>query len=159
MYIIDTCVIISRAINGLEETVFTVKEVIDEAKDSLSNIIVNSLIDSEKITVLEPSENSIKKVRTLSEKNNLNLSDTDVKVSALALDYKKKSVLLTDDYSIQNIASMLGIMYSEVNQEGIKNILEFKFRCTGCKKVFDKAIEVCDDCGSELKRVAINIEP
>jgi len=80
-----------------------------------------------------------------------NLSKVDIDV--LALTYHLKAILLTDDYSMQNVAKEMGIEYKGVLQEGIKEKFHWKYRCKSCGRYFDEYVEVCPICGGEIKRV------
>ena len=79
------------------------------------------------------------------------LSSTDVDILAKALEYKESAVLLTDDYAVQNVASLLGIDVMPVAQKNISDILVWEKQCVGCRKRFDKG-EICPVCGSLLKK-------
>ncbi|MBN2488702.1 MAG: NOB1 family endonuclease [Methanosarcinaceae archaeon] len=79
------------------------------------------------------------------------LSSTDVDILAKALEYKDSAVLLTDDYAVQNVASLLGIEVKPVAQKNISDILVWEKQCIGCRKRFDKG-EICSVCGSLLKK-------
>ncbi|MDY0385548.1 MAG: DNA-binding protein [Methanolobus sp.] len=79
------------------------------------------------------------------------LSLTDIDILAKALEYKESSVLLTDDYAVQNVARVLGIEVKPVAQKKIKDVLVWQKECVGCRKRFDRG-EVCPVCGSALKK-------
>jgi UPF0271 protein len=77
------------------------------------------------------------------------LSPTDIKVLALALDLN--ATILTDDYSIQNLAVELGLTYKPVAEAGISEKIYWKYRCKGCSKYWDEPYIHCPICGSSLK--------
>jgi UPF0271 protein len=77
------------------------------------------------------------------------LSPTDIEVLALAIDLKAR--LLTDDYSIQNLARTLGVDHSGVGLRGIREVMHWRYRCTGCRKVWDENHPDCPVCGSPLR--------
>lgn len=81
------------------------------------------------------------------------LSRTDLEVLALAKDVG--GVIVTDDYSIQNVAATIKLAFEPAGHEtGITEILKWEYRCRGCgKKYPDGAKEDCDVCGSEIKAV------
>jgi UPF0271 protein len=79
------------------------------------------------------------------------MSSTDVDILAKALEYKESGVLLTDDYAVQNVASLLGIDVKPVAQKNISDLLVWEKQCVGCRKRFDKG-EICPVCGSPLKK-------
>lgn len=107
----------------------------------------------ELLKVSPPSTASLEAVRKAAEStgDDARLSPVDMEVLALALDLK--AVLLTDDYSIQNLARVLHVPYQGVGLKGIKEVLEWKYRCKGCGKLFDKNQPDCPICGSELRSV------
>jgi len=59
--------------------------------------------------------------------------------------------LLSDDYSIQNLARVMGVPCRGVDQKGISKVFEWQAKCKGCGKVFSADVRVCDVCGSETK--------
>jgi UPF0271 protein len=105
----------------------------------------------ELLKVSEPTTSSLNKVRRSASRtgDSTRLSPTDAEVLALAMDLE--AVLLTDDYSIQNLAAYLGIPYRPVGLEGIKDLRRWRWRCLGCGKVFEEEMPDCPVCGSKLK--------
>ncbi|HNU36464.1 MAG TPA: PIN domain-containing protein [Methanomassiliicoccales archaeon] len=77
------------------------------------------------------------------------LSRTDMEVLGLALELK--AAVATDDYSIQNLASVLGIEYMPMNMKGITKVVRWNYLCTGCGKVFKEPQPDCPVCGSPLR--------
>jgi UPF0271 protein len=79
------------------------------------------------------------------------LSATDIDVLAKALEYGKDAVLLTDDYAVQNTASVLGIRVMPVVQKKIRDVLEWEKECFGCRRRFPNG-DICPVCGSQLNK-------
>jgi UPF0271 protein len=77
------------------------------------------------------------------------LSRTDTEILALALELK--AAVATDDYSIQNLASVLGVEYMPMNMKGITKVVRWNYLCTGCGKVFKEPQPDCPVCGSPLR--------
>jgi UPF0271 protein len=77
------------------------------------------------------------------------VSEADLEILSLALELR--AILLTDDYSIQNIATKLGVEYKGISQEGIEKTIRWRNRCKGCGRYWEKMHESCPVCGSELK--------
>ncbi len=104
-----------------------------------------------RIRVLSPSKRSLVTVMSESEKtgDSRRLSSTDKEVLALSLELGYE--LVTDDYSLQNLASVLGIPFRGLNQKGISTVVSWESRCTGCGKVFGADVEECDICGKPTK--------
>ncbi len=155
MYIIDTSVIICGAFSYIEGEKITIKEVIDESKDYKSKAVIDTALMQNDIILKTPTQSSINKIKTKLKEISCNISDTDTKLLALTLDHKNKAILLTDDYSIQNVAKFLNLKFSSVREEGIKDIIKWKFECIGCRKVYEKNYNNCLDCGSKLRRITI----
>ena len=104
-----------------------------------------------RIRVLSPGKHSLTTVISEGERTGdaRRLSATDKEVLALALELGYE--LVTDDYSVQNLASALGVRFRGVEQEGIARVISWKSKCVGCGKIFDAEIRECDVCGSPTK--------
>lgn len=77
------------------------------------------------------------------------LSDVDMTVLALAIDVS--GTILTDDYSIQNVAKTLNIDYKPVGMQGIKKVEKWNYRCVGCGKWYKESMKECPICGHLLR--------
>lgn len=77
------------------------------------------------------------------------LSETDIGLVALTLELG--GVLLTDDYSMQNVARILGMEYRSVALDGIKRVEKWYFRCRYCGKYHEEKYPDCPVCGGPLK--------
>lgn len=109
------------------------------------------LLMATRVRVSSPSEKSLRRVKEESEMtgDSRRLSDTDKELLALALDLGYE--LMTDDYSIQNVAKSMGIPVRGMDQKGIAEIFEWQAKCKGCGKLFPADVRVCDVCGSETR--------
>jgi UPF0271 protein len=78
------------------------------------------------------------------------LSDADRSLLALALD--QKAILVTDDFTMLDVASRIGVNSQTVNTEGISDTKKFQPRCTGCGRWFDapQKRDECPVCGSPV---------
>ncbi|HIH97495.1 MAG TPA: nucleic acid-binding protein [Thermoplasmata archaeon] len=109
--------------------------------------------------VMKPSLEALSEIEKSSLKTGdvSRLSNADKEVLALTLDLKRKKnlsvTILSDDYSIQNLAEELNLPYQAVSQRGIKEKFEWIYRCTGCRRRFDKKYNECPYCGSRLRQV------
>lgn len=127
---------------------YTVKECIEEVKDKDSR---NALqIYLEKLNVLEPSEESVRKVREAARKLGERLSEADVKVVALALDLG--ATVLSDDYGVLNVAKYLGLDARPVRTKGIEGNVEWVNYCPFCKVEYPPEVKVCPRCGAKVVR-------
>jgi UPF0271 protein len=110
-----------------------------------------ALLLATRVRVLSPSKASLAKVIEASGNSgdSRRLSSTDKEILALALDIGYE--LVTDDYSVQNVAAIIGIPCSGLDQKGISRVIVWESRCVGCGKRFPAATEECDVCGSPTK--------
>jgi len=69
----------------------------------------------------------------------------------VALAHELRAAIATDDYSIQNLCTKLGLAYLPVMQPGITETVHWRYRCTGCGRVWDAWHEECPDCGARVK--------
>jgi UPF0271 protein len=77
------------------------------------------------------------------------LSPVDLTVIALGLDLD--GVVYSDDYSIENVWTRLGIQYRPVGTGGIKKVEKWNYQCIGCKKWFKEKQDECPICGSPMR--------
>ena len=79
------------------------------------------------------------------------LSPADAELLALALE--RGATVVTDDYAIQNVASVLEVAYAAVMQSGIQDVVLWGFRCSGCGKSYDTSPGECPVCGASVRPV------
>jgi len=105
------------------------------------------------LEVAEPSPEAVAAIKRAAAGtgDDRRLSATDVEVLALA--YELKAVLWSDDYSVQNLARVAGVECRGVGLKGITEVRKWKYRCVGCRKVWDEDHPDCPICGSALKSV------
>lgn len=77
------------------------------------------------------------------------LSPVDLTVLALALD--TGGTIMTDDYSIQNVARSMGMPYRAVGTSGITKKYKWNYKCIGCGKWFKERSDECPICGSPMR--------
>jgi UPF0271 protein len=142
VYVIDSPAIFLRKIHG---KAVTVPEVADEVIDEESRLYFSL----RNVRVEEAVEPYISRVIDTAKKTGdiHKLSVTDIKVLAKALELSD-SVIVTDDYSIQNVARVLGIGVEAVTQPGISKAFKWVKICRGCGRRVDG--DVCPVCGSEI---------
>jgi UPF0271 protein len=147
-YIIDTSAILSGKLNISENNYIYPDSVINEIKNgSLENIL-----EAADIKTYRPESKFIKKARdaAIQTGDYHVLSATDFDVIALAIEFN--GIIVTDDYAIQNVAQYCGIEYTGGGISGIKKNIIWKYRCTGCHKVYNKYMKICPVCGHEVRR-------
>ena len=138
----------------------TVPKVKEEIKrNSILLLRFEVAIDTGKIEVKPPFEKYKTKVKNIADKmGELHLlSETDLDVLAVALELEIdgfKPQIVTDDYSIQNVASQMKIEFIPLTTKGIHKILEWIRYCPGCYKKFlsNYKLVSCSICGTKLKR-------
>ncbi|WP_457557753.1 NOB1 family endonuclease [Candidatus Harpocratesius sp.] len=140
----------------------TTPEIIEEAKKNRnSSQILSVAFLQERIHVQSPTLSSIEFIK---EQAKLSgdigaLSDPDISILSLAYDIinftpNASVTLLSDDYSIQNTASFIGITFQPLHQMGIKEKIVWEVYCPNCFRKFppDKLKSFCPVCGGKLKR-------
>lgn len=106
------------------------------------------LLLATRVRVSSPSRRSLSRVESEASRtgDSTRLSDTDKEILALAMELGYE--LLTDDYSIQNLASALGVPYRAFDQKGITRVIHWESKCTGCGKILGHDVKECDVCGA-----------
>lgn len=162
LYILDA----SGIINGFYSrdslnlmTSSTVREIKDiNTEIMLNNCINEGIIKIEDVYYADDEE--INEV-LMSSGDLMRLSQTDKDIIALALKYKREGndvITVTDDYSVQNALKLLNLKFKSVRTKGIKNTIQWKKLCKGCRKEYpsDTKVEDCEICGSPLIRKRMN---
>ena len=138
----------------------TVPAVEEEIKrNSMVKMRFEMAVESGKVKVKMPSPQSMVAAQASAGKvgDAYKLSEADMQLLALATELKAEGYLpqiVTDDYSIQNVAKQLGIEFSARATHGIKRMLEWIRYCPACHKQYpaDSKFKECQVCGTELKR-------
>lgn len=147
-YIIDTSAILSGKLNISEKNYIFPYSVVNEIKKGS----LEKILEVADINIRNPSTEYVKKAKEAAIKTgdyNV-LSSTDIDVIALAMEFK--GIIVTDDYAIQNVAGYSGIEYMGSGIKEIKKNIIWKYRCTGCHKIYNEYIKICPVCGHEIKR-------
>ncbi|MDI6820507.1 MAG: hypothetical protein QMC89_06365 [Candidatus Hodarchaeaceae archaeon] len=156
IYILDTSAVIAGFVPGLADVEqVTVQEVLDEARDLCSKLELETAVVAGKVAVAEPSRSAMAEVSKKVGQTGDRISETDAKLLALALDLRQagdEPKLVTDDYSIQNLARLFGISYRRVAMPGISEVLTWEMVCPACGRVYRATISQCEACGSSLVR-------
>jgi UPF0271 protein len=145
---------------SLSEEQVTVPKVEEEIrKNSMILVRFKTALENGKLKVKAPSEEFLNKVKASSTKvgDSFLLSETDKQLLALALELKATGYapqIVTDDYSIQNVATQLGIEFLALATFGIKRLLEWIRYCPACHREYPAncSSKECLVCGTELKR-------
>ena len=167
IFVIDTSAIFNRIQYAAEDIQLVTTPLLEkEMRQKGLKETVDMLLSAQKLRILEPTQTSLRKVREVAKQlGDLdNLSDPDLDLLALALDLTTQnghSVLITDDYSIQNVAQSLSLEFRGTNQPGIREVIQWETYCSACgHKAPDLSKdEPCPVCGTHLKRRAIKKKP
>lgn len=152
MYILDTSFFLSGMDpSSVEAECAITPEVRKEVEKGLPARKMDYYLESGLVRIIAPTEESIR--RAMEEASitgdEHRLSKADISVIALALELKGK--IITDDYSIQNVAKKMGIEYFPLNERGINEVWRWRYRCTGCGRFFEEYHDSCPVCGMPLK--------
>lgn len=138
---------------------YTTPEVIHEVKKLHTRIKIEGMVESKVLKIRSPEESYYKYLEKVSLKmgEKQALSKTDKSLLALAIMFiheKKDPIIISDDYSIQNISTKLGIESKGLSSKGIKKVIEWRIYCPGCKKKYEKTSvdRTCLICGTQLMR-------
>ena len=158
VFIIDTSAILSgKPINLGNATMFTVPGVSEELKPGGRDYRTFQFLLEKGLSIRSPSKESRDTIqKTAEETGDVNrLSSADIEILALALDIDNdednEAIILTDDYSIQNVASAQNIKYQSFSQRGIIKKFKWLSRCPGCGKQFKESVKICPICGTETR--------
>ena len=119
-----------------------------------------ALLDIMGLVFCQPNQDSIDLTLDAAKQSGdiSGISETDLALVSLALE--RSAPLITDDYRMQNIATLLGIEWQGVSQVGISAVWSWSLICSGCGIKFDapestnvkrKQYGDCRDCGSALR--------
>ena len=109
-----------------------------------------------------PSSESVQESTAIARKTGDldGLSETDLHLLALAIELGGH--MHTDDYRLQNLCNSVGVSWSPVVSEGIKETWNWEIRCIGCgtsvvgaekTRPASEEIGACAECGSEMRVV------
>lgn len=146
--------------SSVNEDSYTVPAVKSEImKNRTARLRFETAVENGKLKVLTPEEDYFNYVgemaRTVGDAHML--SETDLQVLALAIKLENQGlspIVVTDDYSIQNVAKHLGLEFASLATFGIKTIIRWIRYCPACYKKYteDYKVEKCEICGTELRR-------
>ena len=162
-YVLDTSAILSgKPINLNDAEIVTTTGVLKELNPGGRDYQIFQYLKEKGLAILTPNKNAIDEIKKISIKTgDINrLSKIDIEILALVFDLSKDDkfeiILLTDDYSIQNVANSLNLKFETINQTGITKRFKWDYRCRGCGKIFKDSIKICPICGTETKSVVSN---
>jgi len=137
--------------------IYTVPRVLEEVKDRESLNALEAGLVVGRVKVFKPSQSSKKSVAEKAKAigEYISLTETDLEVAALAYELKSmhEVVVITDDYSLQNLLLSLGIPFKPLRTYGVKELRTYLVYCKNCGYVSPSGEELlCPICGSRLTR-------
>jgi len=152
IYVLDSSVFVQGYSELFaDKAIVTNISVISEAKSPEAQIQQDILMRSG-LRLIEAHLDSVQEIKAKSKDLSDNLSETDIQVAALALDFKKRKknvVVVTEDNSLKNLCGLEGINTVSVKTGHIVRNIRWTRKCTGCGKKTDQP--ECPICGSETK--------
>ncbi len=104
-----------------------------------------------KVRILTPAKEAIIQIQNKAKETGDDRRLSPVDMDLLALASELSATLVTDDYSIENLAKALGIPYEAVMMPPITEEVRWKYRCTGCRKIWPEWHDACPICGAPLR--------
>ena len=155
--VLDTAALISWPVSELYGGL-----IVSHQEDELLRISPDraAILDSMGLVFCQPNQDSIDLTLDAAKRSGdiSGISETDLALVSLALE--RSAQLITDDYRMQNIATVLGIKWQGVSEVGIREVWSWTLVCSGCKSEYDapeltnakqKNYGECHDCGAALR--------
>lgn len=107
------------------------------------------------MAVVEPTPASLERSRRAADRagSRARLSRADLDLLAACLDAGPHARLVTDDYTLLDVATRLGIAVDTVATRGIEALRDWAARCSGCGRTYKPMPpdSVCPICGSLVR--------
>jgi endoribonuclease Nob1 len=131
----------------------TTHAVLDEVKHiKKSHGAIEALIESNTLQIVNSDRKSIQKVVAAARETGdyVKLSEADISIIALAL--QLEIVLVTNDYAVANVATILKIPVKSAAGKGIRQTRRWIAYCSACGRAFGPNAKECRLCGNRLRR-------
>ncbi len=145
------------SVNDMQYSVPSVRK--ELAPNSMPMVRFSAAVENRRLRVRSPKPAFLAEVREASKNvgDVLYLSEADLDVLALALELKAlghHTLIVTDDYSIQNVADQIEVDFTSLMTYGIRFRFNWILYCPACYKKYpsDYKFKVCEVCGTKLKR-------
>jgi len=136
------------------------------ASKSMPWVRFKAAVENRRLGIRTPKISFLSKVKEASESvgDVRYLSEADMQVLALALELKNAGLdplIVTDDYSIQNVANQIGVNFTSLMTYGIRFRFDWILYCPACHRKYssDYKFKSCEVCGTELKRKPLRKTP
>lgn len=149
-FVLDASAILSGKDFPSHYELYSSPKIIAEIRHGREKRRLDYLMESG-LRVLPPAKKTVDLVRqsAMDTGDVARASEADLEILSLAKELD--AVLLTDDYSIQNLAKELDVKYQGVSLSEITKKIIWSFRCKGCGRYWEKMHDLCPVCGSQLK--------
>ncbi|MCS7109101.1 MAG: hypothetical protein RMH77_00150 [Sulfolobales archaeon] len=141
--------------------VVTTPEVMEEVKDEVSRESLELSLSAGKLDVVEVGEalidEALKVAVDLGELSRL--SKADLSLVALMIKYMREGcsvVVVSDDYSIQNVAAYLNLYLLGVKRKVIERVVKYIWVCEGCG-FRGGSSGLCPVCGTRMVRKPLKV--
>ncbi|MBN1280743.1 MAG: NOB1 family endonuclease [Candidatus Thermoplasmatota archaeon] len=158
VFIIDTSAILSgKPIQLNNRCMMTTPGVSDELRPGGRDYQIFEFLKETGLVIHAPSKEALAHVKATAHQtgDDARLSTADIEILALAYDVNREpeteAVILTDDYSIQNLAATLHIVFQGFSQKEITKKFKWVSRCPGCERRFQEPTKICPVCGTRTK--------
>ncbi|MEM0361783.1 MAG: NOB1 family endonuclease [Sulfolobales archaeon] len=163
VYILDAAALFASYQLMLPHTAraVTTPEVLEEVRDELSRVSVELSLSAGKLTVVEADSILIDEaVRIAGELGEVGrLSKADLSLVALMVKYSRggcEVIVVTDDYSLQNIAAYLNLYVVGVKRKAIERIVKYVMICEACGFKGSSG-DLCPVCGGRMVRKPLRV--
>lgn len=159
--VIDAAAIFTKYVLQLTLPLYTTPQIVSEIRDKEGQEVLETIRITGRFTVRKSSEKNIRKIISLSKEIGefSSLSEADISILALALDLideGKSPVIITDDYTVQNVAKSLGLSFQPIRTRGITEVRKYTIQCPACGYItYDKTMKYCPKCGHKLTKKPI----
>ncbi|MGQ9759383.1 MAG: NOB1 family endonuclease [Candidatus Methanomethylicaceae archaeon] len=159
-YVLDTSAIIYGFNPQLVEGEhYITPRVVSELSGRKTKALIDLYISLGRLKMRSPKDETMNKIRIqASSSGDLPvLSDTDMEVVALAMELKgegREPIVVSDDYSLQNLCTLLSIPFKPMVTRGISKEFWWFVYCPACGATYDPSskLTICQVCGHALKR-------
>lgn len=160
--VLDTSAFIMGFNPSKKGEAYSVRSVEEELSDgSMPQLRFRMFNEKGDLTVQRPSARSQAMIEDATSKMGESgyLSKADREVLALALDLKMDghdTVVVSDDYAVQNVADQFEIGHSSLANFGIVHRFLWMMYCPACFRRYKPPVKICKVCGTALKRKVLS---
>lgn len=152
--------IMGYEVADVDEEHYTVPAVREELMDGrLPKLRFDNAVRIGRLKVVNPDSKYIAEVGNKAIKMGEEgvLSNADIHILALGLHLRVdgfEPIIVSDDYSVQNVANSLSLGFRSFATPGIKRRFEWIIYCPGCHRTFrtSQPEDICPICGTGLRR-------